>query len=187
MANFMDELATGSRHILSLQFSQPAFGALENLSSGRTWRDLCKKETPTVGSDGMLQGVWRRFCALLTSRFVSKLSTNLAGKRSWRRLLVKRWQIKYIEITYMCAVGFSLERERGSYVDAQVRNPADNLQAGGRRVLCFGEFSSLALARQAKPEDLQMARRVKCWTTCSSSGLSVRCSGASQDAEICSG
>ncbi|CAE7250100.1 casA [Symbiodinium sp. CCMP2592] len=38
MANFMDELATGSR---------------------RTWRDLCKKETPTVGSDGMLQGSWR--------------------------------------------------------------------------------------------------------------------------------
>mmetsp|Transcript_38598 Transcript_38598/g.86291 ORF Transcript_38598/g.86291 Transcript_38598/m.86291 type:complete len:519 (+) Transcript_38598:52-1608(+) len=38
MANFMDELATGSR---------------------KTWKDLCKKETPTVGSDGLLKGPWR--------------------------------------------------------------------------------------------------------------------------------
>eukprot|EP00913_Durusdinium_trenchii_P008716 g8187.t1 len=38
MANFMDELAPGSRH---------------------TWRDLCQKEKPMVGTDALLMGTWR--------------------------------------------------------------------------------------------------------------------------------
>jgi len=38
MANFLDELAPGSRH---------------------TWRDLCEREKPTVGTDALLMGQWR--------------------------------------------------------------------------------------------------------------------------------
>lgn len=38
MANFMDELAPGSR---------------------QTWRDLCDKEKPAVGTDALLTGIWR--------------------------------------------------------------------------------------------------------------------------------
>lgn len=43
MANFLDELASGSR---------------------RTWRDLCSRETPQLGSDQLLIGPWREaICA----------------------------------------------------------------------------------------------------------------------------